>query len=250
MDNLDFVVAIAPLARPAIIAVLLMGLWAGVQRTALRPGARWATWLAVAVLLIAWFGVADWLGRSGVYDTDTGVVPLLPLAIVAPLAIGLVLTLRSSRLAAVLDAIPQSWLVGVQVYRMLGLVFLIQLARGLAPWQFALPAGLGDVLTGLFALPVASVLAARSVVAGPKAVAWNLFGVADLVFAVAMGALTSIGPLQMMAFDAPNRFSYPLVMIPTFAVPLSLILHALSLRQIARRARTALGATVAPRVPA
>jgi hypothetical protein len=158
MDNLDFVVAIAPLARPAIIAVLLMGLWAGVQRTALRPGARWATWLAVAVLLIAWFGVADWLGRSGVYDTDTGVVPLLPLAIVAPLAIGLVLTLRSSRLAAVLDAIPQSWLVGVQVYRMLGLVFLIQLARGLAPWQFALPAGIGDVLTGLFALPVASVL--------------------------------------------------------------------------------------------
>ena len=45
----------------------------------------------------------------------------------------------------------------------------------------------------------------------------------------------SPGPLQALAFDHPNRFSYPLVMIPTFAVPLSLILHGLSLRQIARR---------------
>ena len=53
------------------------------------------------------------------------------------------------------------------------------------------------------------------------------------------GPLLTPGPLQALAFDHPNEFSYPLVMIPTFAVPLSLILHGLSLRQIARRkART------------
>jgi hypothetical protein len=48
-------------------------------------------------------------------------------------------------------------------------------------------------------------------------------------------ALTSPGPFQALAFDHPNQFAYPLVMIPTFAVPLSIILHGLSLRQIARR---------------
>jgi hypothetical protein len=46
---------------------------------------------------------------------------------------------------------------------------------------------------------------------------------------------TSPGPLQVLAFDHPNQSFYPLVMIPTFAVPLSIILHGLSLRQIARR---------------
>ncbi len=236
MDNtLDIVVAIATMFRPAIIAVLLMGLWAGVHRTELPPRARIATWLGVAVPLVGWFVIAEWLGRSGVYEPRPDGLPLLPIAIALPLTVGLVLALRSSRLAAVLDAIPQSWLIGVQVYRVLGMVILIQLARGLAPWQFALPAGIGDVLTGLFALPIAAYLIARPGYAVPRAVAWNLFGITDLVVAVTLGALTSPGPLQALAFDHPNQFFYPLVMIPTFAVPLSIILHGLSLRQIARR---------------
>lgn len=240
MDHaLDFVVTIAPMARPAIIAVLLMGLWAGVQRTGMGRNARLATWLGVAVPLLAWFGVADWLGRSGIYDPRPDGLPLLPIAIFAPLLVGLVLALRSSRLTAVLDAIPQSWLVGVQVYRVLGVIILIQFARGLAPWQFALPAGIGDVLTGLLALPAATSLMTRAARAVPRAMAWNLFGITDLAIAVTMGALTTPGPGQALAFDHPNQFSYPLVMIPAFAVPLSLILHGLSLRQLARRrART------------
>ena len=38
--NLDIAVAIATMIRPAVIAVLLMGLWAGVYRTELPPRAR------------------------------------------------------------------------------------------------------------------------------------------------------------------------------------------------------------------
>src|SRR5690242_15439742 len=125
--NLDTVVAIATMLRPAIIAVLLMGLWAGVHRTDLPPRARTTTWLGVAVPLVGWFVIAEWLGRSGVYEPRPEGLPLLPIAIALPLTVGLVLALRSSRLAAVLDAIPQSWLIGVQVYRVLGVVFLIQL---------------------------------------------------------------------------------------------------------------------------
>jgi len=41
----------------------------------------------------------------------------------------------------------------------------------------------------------------------------------------------------LLALDRPNTGvgTYPLVMIPVFAVPLSLMLHALSLRQLLRR---------------
>jgi len=66
--NLDTAVAIATMFRPAIIAVLLMGLWAGVHRTELPPRARIATWLGVAVPLMGWFVIAEWRGRSGVYE--------------------------------------------------------------------------------------------------------------------------------------------------------------------------------------
>ena len=57
---------------------------------------------------------------------------------------------------------------------------------------------------------------------------WNR----HLVVAVTMGALTSPGlPHTLLALQAPNLLitSYPLVMVPTFAVPLALMLHGLVL---------------------
>src|ERR671935_244888 len=58
------------------------------------------------------------------------------------------------------------------------------------------------------------------------AVAWNVLGILDMVDAVTLGALTTSGALP-----------YPLVLIPAFGVPLSLILHSLSLRQLRRLGR-------------
>ena len=101
---------------------------------------------------------------------------------------------------------------------------------------FALPAGVGDVLTGLLALPTALYLAAGAPHSRTAAIAWNFLGIADLISAVSLGAMTSPGPLQLMAFDRPNLLTsaYPTVMTPAFAVPLSLILHGLSLWQLGR----------------
>jgi hypothetical protein len=51
-----------------------------------------------------------------------------------------------------------------------------------------------------------------------------------------MGALTSPGLPHLLAFDAPNLLvtSWPLVMVPTFAVPLALMLHGLVLWRLGR----------------
>jgi len=82
-------------------------------------------------------------------------VPVLPIAIFVPVLVGLVLLTRPRRIAAVLDATPPGWLIGLQVYRVLGGIFLVQWATGNLSGVFALPAGTGDVLVGLLALPVA-----------------------------------------------------------------------------------------------
>lgn len=49
-----------------------------------------------------------------------------------------------------------------------------------------------------------------------------------------MGALTSPGLPHLLALDTPNLLitSYPLVMVPTFAVPLALMLHGLVLLRL------------------
>jgi hypothetical protein len=46
---------------------------------------------------------------------------------------------------------PPPWLIGIQLYRVLGLNFLVLYALGRLPAEFALPAGVGDVIVGLAA---------------------------------------------------------------------------------------------------
>src|SRR5229473_1145316 len=107
---------------------------------------------------------------------------------------------------------------------------------GELPGVFALPAGVGDVLVGVLAVPVALLLQSGARSGRAAAHAWNVLGIVDLLVAIAIGALTTSGRLAVATPNTATR-SYPLVMIPAFAVPLSLILHALSLRQLQGSAR-------------
>ncbi len=154
--------------------------------------------------------------------------------------IGLFALTRSERIAEALDAANPSWLIGLQAFRIFGGNFLVLWAFGAIPGVFALPAGLGDMLVGVLALPTAFYLASGAPGGRGAAIAWNVLGILDLVNALALGILSSPGPLHLLlALDHSNTFitTYPTVMTPAFAVPLSLILHGISLWQLRRRAR-------------
>jgi hypothetical protein len=105
------------------------------------------------LLAIAWNAAIN-----GVFRTNAShpPVPLLPLAIFLPVIIGAPLLLSSKRVGQVLDAMPATWLVALQRYRVFGSVFLAAGLRGVLPGVFALPAGIGDMLTDLFAVPARS----------------------------------------------------------------------------------------------
>ena len=115
-------------------------------------------------------------------------------------------------------------------------MFLALWAQGRMPGEFALPAGIGDVIVGATAPIVAWLNATRSPSAPSATLAWNILGIGDLIVAVGTGFLTSPTPYQLLAIDRPNLLisDYPFVLVPTIFVPLSIILHALSLRKLAR----------------
>ena len=69
------------------------------------------------------------------------------------------------------------------------------------------------------------------------AVAWNVLGILDLVDAVTLNTLTTPGGLQIVPDRVDLVAAFPLVLIPTFGVLLSLLLHSLSLRQLCRLGR-------------
>jgi hypothetical protein len=187
-----------------------------------------------AFVLIGWFGAAVALAVLGVYRDPSDRIPTIQYGMLVPILIGGVLIVRSSTVARVLDAVPQSWLIGVQLYRALGVIFLILYGTGKLPGLFAWPAGLGDVLVGVLA-PVVAIAYAR----GPRengdlVRAWNILGIVDLLIAVTMGFLTSPSAFQLLAFDLPSKLisEFPLVLIPTYAVPISILLHLMSLAKL------------------
>jgi hypothetical protein len=226
--------------RLMVHGLIALGLWLGLERTDLTPNQRRTTWLAIMVPFTLWAAVAWTAAINGVLRTSASPLPLLPLAIFVPVIIGAPLLLLSKRVGQLLDAMPTTWLIALQLYRVFGSQWLAYWLLGLLPGPWALPAGTGDVLTGLFAVPAAIALATGTAEGRKAAILWNIFGIADLVVAIALGMIISPGPFQLIV---PNILSigidgYPNVLTPAFVVPGSILLHALSLRQLRRRSRT------------
>ena len=193
----------------------------------------------LAAFLFGWLGLAFALAPSpaSVAGRDPfSLTPLIPIFALGSFAVALAGVLLSPSLRRAVDAASLPGLVGVQVYRVLGVLFLILLSLGQLPGYFAQPAGWGDILVGVTAPLVALALARRASGARTLAIAWNTVGILDLVVAVGMGT----GVLApYLAPDLGSRVPaaaamgvFPLILVPTFAVPLSVILHVLALRRL------------------
>ena len=235
---------------PAYLPYYVVAGTIGVRATILfgvREALRNAGWVVneravavrvAAITIIGWFVVTTGLALNDAYRGNAERLPTIQYGILVPILIGGLLIWRSPRLARIIDAVPQRWLVGIQFYRALGVIFLILYGTGKLPGLFAWPAGLGDVLVGVLAPVVAVAYARDPHQNGDLVSAWNLFGLADLVIAVSAGYLTSPSPFQLFAFEAPNELitTFPLVLVPVFLVPVSVLLHLASLTKLHRDA--------------
>jgi hypothetical protein len=144
-----------------------------------------------------------------------------------------VLLFSSRTLRRVNAAMPAHWLIWIQMYRMVGLIFLYPyLYYGLVPAGFAIPAGAGDFLTVALAPVVALALARGRPLAPAWAVAWNVFGLIDLIVAPAAAVLTHAQVLEI----------YPISLVPLFiGPPLGILTHIYSLRNLAAAAHARTG---------
>ncbi len=230
----DYLVTFESTMRALIIVAALALIWAGASRMEGRASSRYVTAGLLSVVLIVWVVLAQRLGAANTYLAATDNQPPsigLPLAILLPLTLAAAGIWNSRHVMRLISAVPLWSLVAIQTYRVAGGIFVLLWAGGRLPWQFALPAGIGDVIAGCSAVMVAALLARKADNAPRAAYLWCVFGISDLVLAVATGLLTSPGPFHLLALAAPNRLvsAYPLVMIPTFGVPLALILHGIVL---------------------
>jgi hypothetical protein len=224
-------------ARLVVYVLMGLGLWLGLERAELTASQRSATWLAVMVPVTLWLAVV-WSAAINGFFNAAGSVPPVLFARFIPLVIAAPILLWSRRIGQVLDAIPPSWLIPLQVVRLQGALFLFGWAHHTQPGIFALPVGIADVLVGLFAVPVALLLASGSRESRRAAIAWNVFGLLDFSFSIPISTAISLHLIET-GFASAVSGAYPAVMIPAFGVPLAILLHLVSLRQLVRRNRAA-----------
>jgi len=128
----------------------------------------------------------------------------------------------------------QRHLILLNLWRLVGVVFLLLMANRQMPALWALPAGIGDVIVGAAAPWIARRLDTPE---GRRwAIIFNLFGMADLVVAVGLGVMTSPGLAHVFHTIPTSELAtrFPLALVPTFLVPLAWMLHVTSLWQLAR----------------
>jgi hypothetical protein len=226
---------------PALTCALLFG---GAMRAGL--GRRRAALLAgaAAVVFGGWTTASAVIAGHGWYHMGSGAL-WFPLAFAGYLS--LLLALR--RIPAVKRALAAPGMISrleyPHTFRVIGVSFLLYLALGYLPALFALPAGLGDIATGIAAPLVAWRLARGT---GRRAAWWhNAFGITDLVVALTLGGLTGFGLLNVTPSTAPIS-ELPLALIPTAGIPLFLVLHftVLSALRAPRTSRPAVTPLTAP----
>jgi hypothetical protein len=201
-----------------------LGFYVGIHAL---PGARarQSRWIiGSAVVAAAWLVGMFLLGAARVFRNDV-LPPRIPVALVATLLLGYLLLL-SPTFRRIVAAVPQHWLIGIQTFRIIGGVLLVRYFAGALPGLFALPAGIGDVATGLLAPFVAYAWYSGKPYARSVAIAWTLFGMADLVNAVVLGALTNGGA---------GGIVFPIVLIPVYGVPRAFLIHTYSLLGLLRK---------------
>jgi hypothetical protein len=118
-------------------------------------------------------------------------------------------------------------LTSVQVWRVVGFTFLLLQARNVLPAIFAWPAGYGDMFIGVTAGFAAWKLAEPA--HRGTFIFWQALGILDLVTAVSLGTTARL--LDPHGASMVAMTVLPLSLIPTFFVPLFMMLHVICIAQ-------------------
>lgn len=200
--------------------------------------ARAATRLVFLAVVGLWIGFAVAMAQSGALLGTIAGTPIPPIGIVVtvPLVTAALAAALSPAFRRTLLALPTDLLIGLNAFRVLGVFFLLLAAQGRLAGPFPYFAGLGDIMTGVLAVPTVIALSRGSSQSTP--LAWNTFGALDLIVALALGVMSGPGPLQVFATGLSGPFAVltlPWSLIPTVLVPFYLIVHGIIYAQLRRQ---------------
>ncbi len=152
----------------------------------------------------------------------------IPLTIILFAIVG-----NTSIFKKLLRSITLESLITIHVFRLLGVFFIILYFYHLLPADLAFSAGMGDIITAIFAWPVAKWVSKRGSWSIKAVYAWNIFGILDIITLLIIVGITikksavggGNGGLQEMTI-------FPFAWFPAFAPATILFLHTVIFRKL------------------
>lgn len=188
----------------------------------------------IAIVIVIWITLLLGLSVSGFLSDFSSFPPRMMLVLVVPfiLLIWLVLSRHSNE---VVNKVPASWLVKMQVFRVGVELFIwwAYLDQDL-PVQMTFEGRNFDILVGLTA-PLVSYLWLKPGLEKPGWVlAWNVVGLVILFNIVITAVLSMPTPIQYFFNEPANTLvgRFPWVLLPGIFVTLAIALHLLSIKQM------------------
>lgn len=192
-----------------------------------------------AVAAIVYSAIALWFAFALITSINGGFVPspdkpprTLGLTFGVPTLVLLLGYFLSRPFRAFAHLLDLRLITGLHAWRIVAVDFLVECGRGRLPATFSMPAGFGDIITGVGAMVFVYLMSKKAPVSRKRFVAWNIFGLVDLITAVSLGILHSesaFGILRGAGVSTALMAEFPRAIIPAFLVPLFILLHLLAL---------------------
>ncbi len=193
----------------------------------LPPRGTIVPWVLTGLVLLVWAGAMILLAEAEGLRQNAGQPPFrLAASVLVPVGIGVLLWRLSPAVRRWTDSWDLATLVGIQTFRVIGIVFLFVWWLGVLPTLFAWIAALGDIAVGILALPTMIAVAVKSSGWQARVRRLTLVGIADFAVVLSLGALSAEGRLLHFANEpTPAAMQMmPMVLIPGFLVPIFILL--------------------------
>lgn len=176
--------------------------------------------IALAIIIVAWVAIV--VAIEIVDGFESGGIGLVMAVTAAPLIASTVAFRASAWFRSTVLGIDPRMVLAAQLWRVVGAAFLFGWAADDLPADFAIPAGVGDIATGVAAAAALAALL-HGTLTRRKLWLFTALGIGDFVTAILTGAV----------LNQPERLDeLPWLVFPTLAVPFFAILHAVALIQL------------------
>lgn len=214
-----------PTTTISMIIALAVALAIWVSISAAHAARRRSLGVRVGVAMAAWLGFTLYLSHTDFIFSSTNPAYSLVFPLFISILGGAVLLSRA-KFRQLVAATPQTMLIAPHMLRVIGFNFVILAELGYLPMGFALPAGYGDVVTGLTAPLVLYLIISKHSRSRQAIIGWNILGLADFIGAFIVGP--TLIPDYLATFQQPYALNY-FTMIPIFVVPIYVLTHLYSL---------------------